>query len=115
METKHAILILKTNINFLPTCLPAHFWGMPDGKVIIVYARFYDIKLGETGVEYVFAEHKEFQFNYSEKKLIFLSSPSQEVQNYEAVDKPDPVFVIKDVYRNINSFSEAHSILNEKA
>ena len=115
METIYAMLIHKTNVHFLPTNLPAHFFGMPNGKVMIVYARFYDIKFGETGVEYVIAEHKEFRFNYFEKKLISLSTSSQEVLDYEAVDKPDPVFVIKDVYRNINSFSKVYCVLNEKA
>jgi hypothetical protein len=45
------------------------FYGLPDGKVYIIYARFFEIKFQRSGLEFILAEHLEFSYNYAEEKL----------------------------------------------
>ncbi|WP_319228502.1 hypothetical protein [Draconibacterium orientale] len=111
----YARLILKTNTNYLPTNLPAQFFGMPDNSVIIVYARFYSIKFEDTGLEFVFARHSEFKFDYKTGKIFYFGNKAEFFIPDEMIDKPDPKFEILDVYRNIDSFSKAAEYLNKKA
>ena len=101
-------------MTYLPTKLPAQFYGLPDGKVFIIYSRFYEIKFDKSDIEFVFAEHKDFQYDYSNEQLIPKKEHRSPVYN-EMVDNPNPKIKIVKVYRDINSYAEAYQILNKKA
>ena len=108
-----ARFIHKSNISYLPTKLPAQFYGLPDGKVYIVYARFYQIKFERSGLEFVFATHEDFAYDYENGKLTSKEEiPLKTAMYNEMVDKQDLNFKILKVYRNINSYSEAVNFLN---
>ncbi len=109
-------LIHQANMTYLPTKLPAQFYGLPDGKVYLIFPRFYEIKYDRTYLEYVMAEHKEFSYDYEKGKLIphTLSRKSAPVYN-EMVDKPEPQIEILKIYRNLTSFAQARALLNRKA
>jgi hypothetical protein len=111
-----AKLIHKSNITYLPTKLPVQFYGLPDGKVYLIYARFYEIEFDRTYLEYVFAEHKEFSYDYTNEKLVpnDIAKRDEPVYN-ELVDKPEPKIKILMIQRNLNSFAEACTQLNSKA
>ncbi len=111
-----AKLIHKTYMSYLPTAFPAHFYGMPNGKVYLIYSRFYDIKFGESGLEFVFAMHKEFSYDYEKEKIL----PSNKIRIKspvfaELIDKPDPKIHILKINRSINSYGEALNYLNDEA
>ena len=108
----YVVLIHKANTSHLPTNLPAQFFGMPDGKVIIIYARLYDICFDDFGVEFVLAEHQDFSFNYSKRTIVPIKSKTTGPIKKELIDKPNPAFTIKEVWRNINSFAKAYEKLN---
>ena len=111
-----AKLIHKSFVTYLPTNFPVQFYGLPDGKVYIIYARFYEIKFQRSGLEFILAEHLEFSYNYQEEKLI--SSGNQDTKKTvysELVDKPNPKIKILKVNREFNSFAEAFAQLNKKA
>ncbi|KAF0237746.1 MAG: hypothetical protein FD181_1611 [Prolixibacteraceae bacterium] len=111
-----AKLIHKSFVTYLPTNFPAQFYGLPDGKVYIIYARFYEIKFQRSGLEFVLAEHQEFLFNYEEDKLIAFGNQDTKKPVYaELVDKPNPKIKILKVNREFNSFAEAFAQLNKKA
>lgn len=111
-----AKLIHKTDMTYLPTAFPAHFYGMPDGKVYIVYSRFYEVKFGETGVEFVFAEHKEFSYDYLYEKIIPCNSTNNKTAIFaETLDKPNPKINIIKINRSLNSYGEALIFLNKMA
>lgn len=111
-----AKLIHKSHITYLPTNLPVQFYGLPDGKVYIIYARFYEIKFQRSGVEFVTAEHLEFLYNYTEEKLTTPGNHDSKKTVYpELVDKPNPKIKIIKVNREFNSFAEAFVELNKKA
>ena len=111
-----AKLIHKSYMTYLPTNLPVQFYGLPDGKVYLIYARFYEIGYEKSDLEFVFAEHEEFLYDYENEKLKLRgeSKPGRPVYD-EMVDKPDPKIKILNVYRNINSFAEAFIQINKKA
>jgi hypothetical protein len=111
-----AKLIHKTHITYLPTNFPAQFYGLPDGKVYILFSRLYEIKFQRSGIEFVTAEHLEFSYNYAEEKLILHGNMDSKKPVYqEQVDKQNPKFKILKVNREINSLAEAFVLLNKKA
>jgi hypothetical protein len=111
-----AKLIYKTCTSYLPTAFPAHFYGMPNGEVYLVYSRFYDIKFGKSGLEFVFAIHNEFSYDYENNKVIALANNSLNKTIFpESIDKPYPEFRIIEINRDIKSYGEAYNLLNHEA
>jgi hypothetical protein len=111
-----AKLIHKSFVTYLPTKFPVQFYGLPDGKVYIIYARFFEIKYQRSGLEFILAEHLEFLYNYAEEKLISTGNHDSKLPVYsELVDKPNPKIKIIKVNREFNSLAEAFNELNKKA
>ena len=111
-----AKLIHKTYMSYLPTAFPAHFYGMPNGKVYLIYSRFYDVKFGESGLEFIFAEHKEFSYNYEKEKIISSANNKKKLPIFaESIDKPNPKINIIEINRDLKSYGEALVFLNNKA
>ena len=109
-------LIYRSNMTYLTSIIPVQFYGLPDGKVYVIYSRFYEIEFDRSYLEFVFAEHKEFSYDYENEKLIPHDSAKRKAPIYnEMVDKPDPKIKILNIYRNINSYAEACAELNKKA
>ena len=109
-----AKLIHQSNMTYIPTKLPVKFFGMPDGKVYMVYARFCKQQADKTVLEFVLAEHEEFCYDYPNGTLVPKSATCYPVYS-EMVDKPNPVFHILQVSRDIKSYSEAVENLHKKA
>jgi hypothetical protein len=111
-----AKLIHKSFVSYLPTKFPVQFYGLPDGKVYIIYARFYEIKFQRSGLEFILAEHQEFSYQYEEEKLVSTGNQAAKKAIYsELVDKPNPKIKILKVNREFNSFADAFAQLNKKA
>lgn len=111
-----AKLIHQANASYLPIAFPAHYYGMPNGRIYVIYSRFYEIKFGGSGLEFVFAVHKDFKYDYDKEIVI----PGKKFKfNYpvfaEHVDKPDSKINIVKICRGLNSYGEAINLLNEKA
>ena len=108
-----AKIIHKTHISYLPTSYAVQFYGMPNGKVIIVYAR--DCK-AKTSQEFVFAEHKEFSYDYHRGKLMLVKNNTTKRTAYpEMIDKPDPQYTIFRISGKISSYIEAFNAINRMA
>jgi hypothetical protein len=101
-----AKLIHQSSMTYIPTTLPVRFYGMPNGKVYIVYARFCKHKPDKTDLEFVLAEHEEFSYDYPNGTLIPKSVTHYPVY-CEMVDKPNPVFNILRTCHDIRSYDEA--------
>lgn len=111
-----AKLIYRSIISYFPSKMPVQFYGLPDGKVYVIYARFYEVKFDRTYLEFVFAEHKEFSYDYEKERLIPHEFETVKYPVYnEMVDKPEPKVEIVKTYRDISSFAEAFDRLNMKA
>lgn len=109
-----AKLIHQSNMTYIPTKLPVKFFGLPDGKVYMVYARFCKRRPDKTDLEFVLAEHEEFSFDYPNGVLVPKSNSRYPVYS-EMVDKPNPIFHILQVSRDIKSYSEAVDFIHKKA
>ncbi len=101
-----AKLIHQSNMTYIPTNLPVRFYGLPNGRVYLLYARFFLSQAQKTGIEYVLAEHEEFDFDY-EKDVLVPRSTSRFPVYREMVDKPNPLFHILQVNREVQSYDEA--------
>ncbi|MBW6537536.1 MAG: hypothetical protein K0B11_21185 [Mariniphaga sp.] len=109
-------LIHQSSMTYLPSKTPVQFYGLPDGKVYLIYTRFYEVKYDRTYLEYVIAEHNEFSYDFENDKLIPHEKPRGNTPVFnESVDKPDPKIKILKIYRNLSSFAQARTILNRKA
>jgi len=111
-----AKLIHKTYITYLPTAFPVNYYGMPNGKVYFIFSRFYEIDYGNTGLEFIVAEHCEFSFDYEKETISVVKKGNSKLPVYtELIDKPDPIYRTIKTYRNLNSYGEAQNILNIRA
>lgn len=109
-------LIYKTYATYLPTVFPAHYYGMPNGKIYLVFSRFYKLGFGVVGIEFIFAIHEDFLYDYKNEIIL----PSDNLHNNtpvfeENVDKPNSNFRILKTKRNLNSYGEALEIINREA
>lgn len=103
-------------MTYFPTLLPVQFYGLPDGKVHVIYARFYEIQYDRTYQEFVFAEHTEFSYDYDSERIIPHDKELKKGPVYnEIIDKPNPKIKINKIYRNLHSYAEAFNELNKKA
>lgn len=93
-------------MTFLPTHYPVHFYGMPDGKVYLCFARFYEMGFEKSDLEFVFARHNDFSYDYDNEILIPNSEFRAPVYN-EMVDNPDPNITILEVRKDVQSYVEA--------
>ena len=111
-----AKLIHEAPVSYLPTKFPVHYYGLPDGKVHLIFARFYTRGFGKSGIEFVFAQHKEFLFDYKNEKVLPAFGESNQTKLFnESVDKPNPKIKIYKIYKKLNSFAEAKVKLNDEA
>jgi len=109
-----AKLIHKSYITFLRTQYPVHFYGLPDNRIYLFYAQPCESDSWETRVEFVFAVHKDFSYNYSEERIIPKAVFRAPVYN-EMVDNPDPNIEITEICRDVKSYTQAVAHLNQLA
>lgn len=111
-----AKLVYKTCTTYLPTAFPAHYYGMPNGKIYLVFSRFYKLAFGQTGLEFVFAEHKDYFFDYERETIIPSSENETNSPIYsEHIDNPDSKFNIFSISRKLRSYADAQNFLNAVA
>ncbi|QIA09306.1 hypothetical protein [Draconibacterium halophilum] len=111
-----AKIIHQTPASYLPTAFPAHYYGMPNGKIYLVFSRFYELAIGQTGIEFVFAEHGDYSYNYETGEIIPLPSVERKLQVFsEEVDHPNLRINIFTTKRNLQSYGQAQAYLNDEA
>lgn len=80
METK-AKLIYKATCTHFPTAFPAYYFGMPDGKVYVVYSKYYETPQGKTKIGYDIAVigKDEVSYDYENEKLFMNHNSAPEL------------------------------------
>lgn len=115
MNTK-PVLIYKSNMTYFHTALPVYFYGMPDGSISLVYARFYEINFYNTGMEFVFAELDSYSYDFETGQIYRYSDIEICLDDFrEMVDQPETRIKITKTLRNINTYSEAKLYINRIA
>lgn len=111
-----AKLIHKTYASYLPTAFPAHYYGMPNGKIFIVFSRFYEASSGKSELEFVFAEHEEFTYDYINETIVPAARKQSNSPVFaEHVDFPKAKISVFTICRDLNSYGEALDFLNQQA
>jgi hypothetical protein len=107
-------LIHQSRISNLPTSMPVNFYGFSNGNVMVVYSRCYEKYFDRSELEFVFALHEEFFYDYENHKLKFKEDVKESISLHpEMIDIPEPSIKILKVYRSINSYSQAQVALNK--
>jgi len=115
MKTK-AILLYKSYMTYFQSALPVYFYGMPDGSIYIIYTRFYDINLNDTGLEFVFAELEDFRIDFETGQLFLGNYIKVSLTDFkEKMDQPEPRLKILKVHRNVESYADAQANMNKIA
>lgn len=111
-----AKLIYRATASYLPIAFPVLYYGMPNGRIYVVYSRFYEIQYEGSGLEFVFAVHKEFKYDYEKEVIIPRKKFSLKTPFFtELVDKPNAKINIVKICRDLNSYGEAVNLLNREA
>lgn len=112
-----AKLIHRTNVSYLPTLFPVHYYGMPNGKIFVVFSRYYEIKFGGSGLEFIFALHKDYSFDYEKDRVVQFQKKERDSKMIfpELLDHPDMKIVIVKIARGINSYGQALNVLHKMA
>lgn len=111
-----AKLIHRTYASYLPTAFPAHYYGMPNGKIFLIFSRFYEAAIGKTVVEFVFAEHKEFSYDYENDAVIATSNNKRQTPVFaENLDYPRAKYNVFNINRDLKSYGEALVLINKQA
>ncbi len=111
-----AKLIHRATASYLPIAFPVHYYGMPNGRIYVVYSRFYEVKFGGSGLEFVFAVHKEFKYDYEKEIIIPRKRITFKTPVFaELIDKPNQKMNVIKILRGLNSYGEALNLLNNEA
>lgn len=111
-----AKLIHRTYASYLPTAFPAHYYGMPNGKILLVFSRFYEASFGDTGLEFIIAEHKDFSYDYEKETIQATTNKLNKTQVFEEqVDFPRAKIDVISISRKLKSYGEAQIFLNNEA
>ncbi len=80
-------LIYQSDNTCFQTFLPVYFYGMPDGKMLVVFTRFKNENPLDTMQEWIVAQHLDYYYDFSTDKII--SSGNQEIDINEFMDLAD--------------------------
>lgn len=108
------VLISKCYCSQYPTQLPVYFFGMPEGTILALYARFYAINFNETGLEFVFAELEDFTMNILTGEICHPANNKINISDFNStVNQREPRLKIIKVHRKLKSFDDAIVKLNK--
>jgi hypothetical protein len=111
-----AKLIHRANASYLPIAFPALYYGMPNGNIYVVYSRFYEIRFGGSGLEFVFGIHNDFKYDYDKDVILPNIEDSFKTPVFsELLDRPNTKIDVVKIYRDLRSYGEAVELLNNEA
>lgn len=97
-----ARIIYKSYMSYFHTFMPVYFYGMPNGKIQVMYAQFCDTLANTSGLEFIFAEHEDFAYDYETDKIYLQKFIEISKTDFmKMVDQPDQhikVFSINDTF-----------------
>jgi hypothetical protein len=109
-------LLCKSHLTYFSTDMPVYFYGMPNGRIFCFFARFSEVHLNQSTLEFVFAVHEDFTYDYETGKIIAYGFKETRISDYEEmVNSPDQRIRIMNVYQFLESYSDAQLFLNTKA
>lgn len=115
MESSYRLLH-KSNNTHLQTSLPVYFYGLPDGKIYLIYARFYEINFNKSGLEFVFAKLEDYHHDFESGQIADANYQKINLTAFQnRLETSELQIKIQKSYRNIKTFMEAQNLLRRKA
>ena len=110
-----ARIIYKSYMTYFHTFMPVYFYVMPNGKIQVMYARFCGTQNNKAGLEFIFAEHEDFIYDYETDKIFFQKFIEISRNDFmHKVDQPEQRIKIFSINDTFNSYTEAQQFLNNK-
>lgn len=112
MELK-AHFMYKSHMTYFHTLFPVYFYGLPNGKIVCMYANLSGNEDNQSGLVFVLAEHQDFIYDYHTGAIYirgFKKISLEEFKDY--VDKPEQRTVPLKRNNDFQSYSEALEFLN---
>lgn len=111
-----AQLIYKSYMTYFHTLFPVYFYGLPNGKIVCIYACISEKENNKSGLEFVLAEHEDFIYDYHSGAIFIWGFKEITKQNFmDYVDRPDQRVVPMKKQGEFQSIPEALDFLNFKS
>ena len=75
-------LLYKSNNTCFQTLMPVCFYGMSDGKMLVVFTRFKNQNKNDTTQEWVVAQHLEFTYDYLNDRIFTMETHKVEINEF---------------------------------
>lgn len=109
----NARLVYKSNNTCFHTILPVYFYGMPSGKMIVLYSREKDDFQLKRPVEWVLAEHLDFKIDYDMDAIVDLQNREIKFDEFmEFTDKLEQHVKHLQTFGNFTTSTDAQQYLN---
>lgn len=110
-----ARIIYKSYMTYFHTFMPVYFYGMPNGKIQVMYAQFCETQANKSGLQFIFAEHEDFIYDYESDKIYVQNIIELSKADFmHMVDQPDQRIKVFSINDTFNSYEEAQHFLNNK-
>lgn len=113
LKKMNARLVYKSNNTCFRTILPVYFYGMPSGKMIVLYTREKENLQLNKSVEWVVAEHLDYKFDYKLDAIVDVQNREMEFKEFmEYTDKLEQHVKYLRTFGNFSTYTDAQQYLN---
>lgn len=107
MKSKARFIHKSFNTCF-PALLPAYFYGIPNGEMLVMYVRDKENRYLKTDLEWVLAAHLDFHFDYESGAILDFQNPKYGFEEFiEIADKLEQKVRTLKTFGSFCSHSEA--------
>jgi hypothetical protein len=108
-----ARLVYKSVNTCFQTTLPVYFYGMPSGKMVVLFASCKNDFPDETALKWTLAEHMDFWYDFETGTILTTGSRVIEIDEFmELADNLEQRIITKATYGNFSNKTEAMHFLN---
>ena len=112
----NARLIYKSFNTCFRTFLPVYFYGMPNARIVILFAREKENCITRDKFEWVVASHLDFWYDYESDAILDFQNREYEFEDFmEYVDKLEQRIRTIKTFGNFPSYTEAQQFYNSNA
>jgi len=109
-------LIYKSTCTCFYTKLPVYFYGLSNGKVIVLFASNKTDFAYETSVKWILAEHDDFSYDYESNTIFTNGSEEVTLEEFmELADNLEQRIKIIAIFGSFSTNSEAQQYFNLNA
>lgn len=109
----NARLVYKSNNTCFRTFLPVYFYGMPSGKMVVLFTREKENLQLNKSVEWIVAEHLDFKFDYELDAIVDARNREMEFEEFmEYTDKLEQHVKHLRSFGNFSTYTDAQQYLN---